>query len=165
MESIKDLQEEHVFLVSYLFNIEVPRTTSFNRTNYQYGTFIMMCWCIMHTFFSMFNERHWGDVEENPWFADAFLRLGKQWQNQGMLGPALATFRLAMPYARFQARVKWLFVLTLHIQILQVATNRFTTQMHSDAPVSCRFPDFSSVSTAKFRLVSCNFCGHSFMAK
>ncbi|CAK9077929.1 unnamed protein product [Durusdinium trenchii] len=44
-------------------------------------------------------------TEENPWFADAILRLGKQWQNLGMLDQAMATFRMAMDSNCFQAQL------------------------------------------------------------
>ena len=43
--------------------------------------------------------------EENAWFADAFLRVGKQWQSLGDLDSAMSSFRSALEHAPFQARL------------------------------------------------------------
>eukprot|EP00913_Durusdinium_trenchii_P010955 g10282.t1 len=55
----------------------------------------------MSLYTSLTEEGH----AENPWFADAILRLGKQWQNLGMLDQAMATFRMAMDSNCFQAQL------------------------------------------------------------
>ncbi|CAJ1329087.1 unnamed protein product, partial [Effrenium voratum] len=44
-------------------------------------------------------------AEEHEWFADAFMRLGNQWQNLGMLPQALNTFKMAATHSPFQARL------------------------------------------------------------
>ena len=41
--------------------------------------------------------------QDNPWFADAFLRVGKQWQSLGRTHQALQSYRWAMNDAPFQA--------------------------------------------------------------
>lgn len=41
--------------------------------------------------------------QDHPWFADAILRVGKQWQSLGRTHQALQSYRWAMSESPFQA--------------------------------------------------------------
>eukprot|EP00438_Fugacium_kawagutii_P020085 Skav200147 [mRNA] locus=scaffold2013:296416:307280:- [translate_table: standard] len=49
--------------------------------------------------------QRWWLVVDNPWFADAFFRVGKRWQSLGQTEKALQSYRWAMNEAPFQARL------------------------------------------------------------
>ena len=44
-------------------------------------------------------------IQDNPWFADASLRVGKQWQSLGRTQQALQSYRMAMNDAPFEAQL------------------------------------------------------------